>query len=293
LSLRIGGHVSPSSGAGGGHGRSSRRTRVAHDNTSRRGWRAPIWAAAIAAVSLLAGAARGDAQPGGTSDALPLVPSAEEADPVLEYGFGMGGQISNGRMSDLAGNGVRFEAHAALYPARSRLGLRVEAAFASTETHDTSTSGTFLWWPVSMTLTTGHTISWIGAGPIWRGPTNRPHGAFYMLLGSAQVAPTSEGGSVDIAETEFAPTSVPFVALGAEARFPLPSHTRMGKNLTFEIGAEILRGGECTFYGNPPFVSDGAGGYTLNTERAPLAMVGLHGALTWSAGYRRPAPIAQ
>jgi hypothetical protein len=238
-----------------------------------------------------AGDAPRPAQPAGTSEAPQLAEPADGEKAVLEYGFGMGGQISNGRMSDLAGNGVGFEVHAAVFPTRSRLGLRVEAAFASTETHDTQTSGMFLWWPIEMTLTTGHTISWVGAGPIWRGPTKRAHGAFYLLIGSAEVAPTSSGGSVNIAETEFAPTSVPFVALGAEARFPLPGRTRMGKNLLIEFGAEVLRGGECTFYGKPPFVLDAAGDYTLNTDRAPLAMIGLHGALTWSAGFRRGADV--
>jgi hypothetical protein len=219
--------------------------------------------------------------------ALMSLLSAEQASAEpweLDFGGGIGGQLSSGRMARLAGNGAGFELHATMLPPKSPLGVRAEGAIAAMAEKQSDTSGLFLWWPVSMTLGTSHSIAWAAAGPEWRAPLGKGRALLYALAGYASVAPSTTGGSVNLPVEDFASTGTTVLVVGAVGRTPGLAVPRISRNTSIEFGIEYLGGGECTFYGDPPVVPDGAGGYVLRTERARLSMLGVRVGLVRAFG---------
>lgn len=110
-------------------------------------------------------------------------------------------------------------------------------------------------------INANHDLKWIALGPEWSTPVGDGHLDYYLLAGTASVEASSSGTYFNVAGPDPG-TSSPAILLAGAMWSMSGSRT--------ELGVEIFRSGRATIWGDPPIVSDGAGGYVTRSRKASI-----------------------
>jgi hypothetical protein len=205
---------------------------------------------------------------------------AHAADARTEFGMALRGLFGVGDFADLAAPSLGADFSFDVVNAAGGLGLRAVAGLNMLPTEEMTTSGTFIVWPVTATITTAQDIMWIAAGPVWSIP--RPVGRtdVYLMGGMATADASWDGGTISTTGTEPTSTSTSTWIAIAGAMWVVPVRN---EGLKVEVGGELQFGGLGTFWDRPAILPDGAGGYSYRTRGA--AIEGF--ALRLGLGYQR------
>jgi hypothetical protein len=195
-------------------------------------------------------------------------------------GLAVRGAFTAGDMHEVAGYGTGGDLVLVAGPATSRVRLRVAAQMEVHSGSTTSTSAWVLWFPVTGKVTTTHAVTFVGAGPqfvfpakpsahpvsTYAMPDEPGYLSLYALVGLATVHPNWSGVAIN-SDMELSSSSSTGVLLGLVYTLPVDAERRVA----LELGVESLQSGACDFYGRPPVVPDGLGGYLVQTRFARIS----------------------
>jgi hypothetical protein len=192
----------------------------------------------------------------------------------LESSLGLRMLVGAGDLGGVASPSVGGSLDFDLVNESGGLGVRAALggqAFAGDEVTTSASLGLFGYtWDFSDTYTTTQGITLATIGPNWTIPHRNGRTELYLMVGTAESDASGMGVLYNTHGDE--PGSRSTWAAIAGAEYVVPLETRMKKTpLLFEAGGELLMGGTGTFWGSPPIVSDGSGGYVYRTRDASLA----------------------
>ena len=121
-------------------------------------------------------------------------------------------------------------------------------------------------------------VVWLAIGPEWSSPVGKGRLDYYLMVGKATVNATSSGSYFNVAGEDPGSTHTSLVLGGAMWSVP------RGRA---ELGAEFFASGSAALWGDPPIVSDGAGGFVTQAHTASVTGVAIRLAVHFGRGTRR------